>query len=306
MSSHQHQHQHQHHADSSSGGHPAATDIDWDALAPVLESGAEMHRPLSAQAAAWVAEELPAEDVRRVFDIGSGPGVLTCLLAETFPYAEVVAVDATPQLLDRVRARAVRSGLGDRVRVHAAEAPDGLEELGTADLIWAGNSVHHMGDQRRALAAFAARLRPGGLIAVLEGGLQARHLPRDIGIGRPGLESRIDGASSVWFEEMRAALPGYTATVEHWPALLAAAGLSDARSRSFLLDIPAPLTAAQREQLVSAFSWLRSVVEGRLDGDDLSVIDRLLDPDDEQGLMHRPDSFLLTARTVHTARSTGS
>ncbi|MEU2156279.1 class I SAM-dependent methyltransferase [Streptomyces sp. NPDC019396] len=305
MSSHRHHHQdhRDHHGSSGRGGHTA--DIDWDALAPVLESGAEMHRPLSARAAAWVSEQLPARDVRRVFDIGSGPGVLTCLLAEAFPEAEVVAVDATPQLLDRALARAARHGLGERVRVHVAEAPGGLDELGAADLIWAGNSVHHMGDQRAAIGVFAGRLRPGGLLAVLEGGLPARHLPRDIGIGRPGLEARIDAASSSWFEEMRAALPGYKAEVEHWPALLAASGLTDARSRSFLLDIPAPLTAAQREQLASAFSWLRSVVEGRLDGDDLAVLDRLLDPADEQGFMHRPDPFLLAARTVHTARSSG-
>ncbi|MFF3001865.1 hypothetical protein ACFVTF_03530 [Kitasatospora sp. NPDC057940] len=31
--------------------------------------------------------------VHRVLDVGSGPGVVTCLLARTFPDAEVVAVD---------------------------------------------------------------------------------------------------------------------------------------------------------------------------------------------------------------------
>lgn len=276
--------------------------IDWDELGPFLERGGELQLPLYARAAAWVGEQLPAAAVRRVLDIGSGPGVITCLLAEAFPYAEVVAVDATPALLERARARAERTGLGDRVRTHVAELPSGMDDLGEADLIWAGNSLHHLGDQRAALTGFARLLRPGGLCALFEGGLQPRHLPRDIGIGRPGLESRIDAASAAWFEEMRTALPDSKSEVEDWRALLSAAGLGATVTRSFLLDVPAPVTRAVREQLVHAFTWQRTALEERLDADDVAVLDRLLDPDDPEGLMHRPDCFLLAVRTMHMAR----
>ncbi|MFE3494638.1 class I SAM-dependent methyltransferase [Streptomyces sp. NPDC059175] len=276
--------------------------IDWDELGPFLERGAELQLPLYARAAAWIGEQLPAGAVRRVLDIGSGPGVITCLLAEAFPYAEVVAVDATPALLERARARADRSGLGDRVRTHVAELPSGMEEVGEADLIWAGNSVHHLGDQRAALTGLAQQLRTGGLLALFEGGLQPRHLPRDIGIGRPGLESRIDAAQAAWFDGMRTDLPDSKPEVEDWRALLHAAGLGATGTRSFLLDVPAPVTAAVREHLVHAFSWQRTALEGRLDADDVGVLDRLLDPNDPEGLMHRQDCYLLVARTVHTAR----
>ncbi|WP_351222819.1 class I SAM-dependent methyltransferase [Streptomyces sp. NPDC002133] len=289
-----------HHHDDTHGTDP--THMDWDELTPLLERGAELQQPLYAQAAAWIGEQLPAAAVRRVLDIGSGPGVITCLLAEAFPHAEVVAVDSTPALLDRAMARAERRGLGDRVRTHTAEMPGGMDDLGDADLIWAGNSVHHLGDQRAALTGLARRLRPGGMLAVVEGGLQPRHLPRDIGIGRPGLESRIDAASGDWFEEMRGALPDTKAEVEDWRALLAEAGLAPSATRSFLLDIPAPVTVVVREQLVSAFTWQRKALAGRLSDDDAAVLDRLLDPDDEEGFMRRPDCFLLAARTVHTAR----
>ncbi|MEU2432781.1 class I SAM-dependent methyltransferase [Streptomyces sp. NPDC007861] len=284
------------------GHHHDSTHIDWDEMAPLLERGGEMHLPLYAQAAAWIGEQLPVAGVRRVLDIGSGPGVVTCMLAEAFPYAEIVAVDATPALLDRARARAEGRGLGGRVRTQVAELPGGIAELGEADVIWASGSVHHVGDQRAALTGLARLLRPGGLLALLEGGLQPRHLPRDIGIGRPGLESRIDAVGTLWFEEMRAGLPDTTTEIEDWRALLGAAGLTPTISRSFLLDIPAPVTAAVREQLVSVFTWLRKSLDGRLDADDSAVLDRLLDPEDKEGLMHRPDCFLLAARTVHTAR----
>ncbi|MFE7773447.1 class I SAM-dependent methyltransferase [Streptomyces sp. NPDC057445] len=288
-----------HHHDHDGTG---TTHIDWDELAPLLERGAELQRPLYAQATAWIGEQLPVASVRRILDIGSGPGVISCLLAEAFPYAEVVAVDSTPALLDRARARAERMGLGDRVRVHVAEMPDGIDDLDEADLVWAGNSLHHVGDQRAALTGFGRLLRPGGLLALVEGGLQPRHLPRDIGVGRPGLESRIDAAGGEWFEAMRAGLPDTRAETEDWRALLAAAGLTPTVNRSFLLDVPAPVTVAVREHLVAAFAWQRKVLEGRLNPDDMAVLDRLLDPEDKEGLMQRPDCFLLSARTVHTAR----
>jgi SAM-dependent methyltransferase len=276
--------------------------IDWDEMGPLLEHGAELQSPLYRQAADWLGELLPVAGIRRILDVGSGPGVVTSLLAEVFPYAEVVAVDAAAPFLDRVRARAERTGLGDRVHTHCAELSGSLGELGEADLIWAGNAVHHLGDQRAVLSGLARLLRPGGLLAVVEGGLPARHLPRDIGIGRPGLEGRLEVATGEWFIQMRAELPGVKGEVEDWRALLAAAGLTPSGTRSFLLDIPAPVPQAVREHLDSAFAWQRRLLGDRLSADDLAVLDRLLDPDSPDGLRHRPDAYLLTARTVHTAR----
>ncbi|MEU5160017.1 class I SAM-dependent methyltransferase [Streptomyces sp. NPDC020875] len=293
-----------HHGPARGQGHHHhdSTDIDWNVMAPLLEQGAELNGPLYREAAGWLAGQIPAGAVRRVLDVGSGPGVLTALLAEVFPYAEVVAVDATPELLDRAAERAVRSGYADRFRAVHAELPGDLAALGTADVVWAGDSLHHMGDQRAAVAGLAGLLRTGGLLAVVEGGLTARHLPRDIGIGRPGLEARLEGAHSLWFAEMRDALPGAKDEPEDWREMLAGAGLTGGGTKSFLLDLPAPLPEAAREHVALALSRRRESAERWLDADDLKVIDRLLDPDDPQGLANRPDVFLLAARTVHTAR----
>ncbi|MFJ3711668.1 class I SAM-dependent methyltransferase [Streptomyces sp. NPDC090053] len=282
--------------------HHDTTHLDWDVMAPLLERGAELYRPVYERAAAWVAGQVPVAAVRRVLDIGSGPGVVSCLLAEVFPYAEVVAVDATPGLLDRARARAEHAGLGDRVRTRHAELPDGVSELGDADLVWAGNSLHHVGDQRAALDGFVRLLRPGGTVVLWEGGLAPRHLPRDIGFGKPDLEARIEAAAAEWFAEMRVALPGAKREVEYWRALLADAGLSPSGTRSFLLDIPAPLPGVVREQVLAHFTRQREVLADKLSAEDRATLDRLLDPADPQGLRLRGDSCLLTARTAHTAR----
>ena len=169
-----------------------------------------------------------------------------------------------------------------------------------ADLLWASRSVHHLGDQAAALAACAARLAPGGTLAVMEGGLPPRFLPRDIGFGRPGLQARIDAVEEERFGRMRAELPGSVAVVEDWPALLTSAGLHHTRSRTFLLDLPAPVTDRARAYVVTALTRTREVVGEDLDADDRATLDRLLDPDDKAGLHHRPDIFVLATHTLHT------
>lgn len=303
MSAHDHAHHGAH--DHDHHDHHGTHQPDWEAFAPVLERGAEVHAPLYEQAAAWLRERFAAADVpvRRVLDVGSGPGVVTCLLARAFPDAEVVAADGTPALLERAGERAARLGLADRVTTLTVEMPDGLDPatIGTADLIWSTRAVHHVGDQLEALRRLAACLRPGGLLAVGEGGLSPRFLPRDAGLGRPDLLARLDAVQAERFAEMRAELPGATETVEHWPGLLTEAGLTGAASRSFLLDLPAPLDPTTREFLRTELDRWREGAADRLDGGDLAALDRLLDPEDVAGIMRRPDAFLLTAHTLHAA-----
>lgn len=274
--------------------HDDSTHMDWTEMLPLLEGGAELRAPMYRRAMAWLTDLVPVGGVRRVLDVGSGPGVLSGMLAETFPYAEVVAVDGTPELLERARARGVTTLL--------AELPGDLPELGEADLIWVGEALHHLGDQEAALAGLAERLRPGGLLALVEGGLPARHLPRDIGIGRPGLEDRLDVASADWFARMRAELPGSRDVTEDWRTLLSAAGLAPSGTRTFLLDVPAPVPPAVRDHVIAAFTRRHTALADALSPEDRTTLDRLLDPGDPASLHHRPDVHLLAARTLHTAR----
>ncbi|MFF5805001.1 class I SAM-dependent methyltransferase [Streptomyces sp. NPDC012746] len=277
------------------------TDIDWEDMAAQLETGAELQLPVLRRTAARLRELLaPGQEIRRVLDIGSGPGVMTCVLAEAFPDAEAVAVDGTPGLLDRALARAERLGLGGRVTVRHAELPEGRAGLGTADLVWSSGTVHHLGDQQAALSALAGTLRPGGLLAVAEGGLPMRCLPRDIGIGRPGLQARLDAAQEDWFGAMRAGLPGSTPAVEDWPAMFGRAGLSGVSAFTSLLELPAPLGAPGRELLFARLTRLRELVSDALDAQDRTTLDVLLDPGAPEGVLRRPDAFLLSATTVIT------
>ncbi|WP_432093622.1 class I SAM-dependent methyltransferase [Streptomyces sp. bgisy100] len=283
--------------------HQHGTEIDWDAMGPLLELEGEVQIPLLEQAAGWLRGR--SGGVRRVLDAGSGPGVMSCLLAREFPEAEVVAVDSGRELLDRAERRAAGQGLAERVRTHLADLPGGLDPVGPVDLVWSSKAVHHLGDQVAALAALARCLSPGGILAVSEGGLPRRWLPRDIGIGRPGLQERLDALNADRFTEMRAALPGAKSEVEDWSALLAAAGLEPVGTRTFLLDLPAPAAPGVREFVAADLARLREKLADRIDADDRATLGRLADPDDPEGILRRPDVFLLSAQTVHAARRPG-
>lgn len=314
------------HGDGDGHGHSHGhADIDWAVMAPVLEQNAEVTAPVYREVAAWLRDlravregGRPAADGRSdtdgspadgdpslIVDAGSGPGVVTCLFAEVFPKAQVIAADPEEALLERTVERAARLGLADRVRTHRAELPDGLGELPPADLIWAARSVHHVGDQVAALTALADRLAPGGTLAILEGGLAPRSLPRDFGIGRPGLQARLDAANEEWFARMRTDLPGAKEVTEDWAALLTAAGLRHVATRSFLVDLPAPLDDAARAHIVTTFGRYRDFAAEAetplLAAEDRATLDRLLDPQDPESLHRRADLFLLTAHTVHVA-----
>lgn len=288
---------------------------DWAAMAEYLVLNAETHEPYYAQAFAGMNAP------RRILDIGSGPGVIACHLAQRFPDAEVVAVDGSPELLELAAHRAHHLGVGLTTRV--AEFPDGLGDLGTADFVWSAQVMHHVGDQQGALRRLAALVEPGGRLSIVEGGLPARWLPRDVGFGCPGLQSRLDALTDSAFAQMRAELPGSVTTVENWPAMLQAAGLVDAHSKTYLVDHPAPLAEGPRRLVRILLERARdilmappagslrtvlaesvdaaSVAAEAVDRDDRATIDRLLDPDDPAGIDHRPDVFFLAAKTVHSA-----
>ena len=162
--------------------------------------------------------------VRRVVDLGCGPGVGTCGLAQRFSSADVLAVDGSAAMLERAAERAERLGLGDRIATRRVDLPDGLDALGRADIVWASMVIHHVGDEAAALRRISALLEPGGLLAIVERAGPVRVLPDDVDLGRPGLWQRLDAAWDSWFAEMRAELPDSTASAGGYSALLEQAG----------------------------------------------------------------------------------
>jgi cyclopropane fatty-acyl-phospholipid synthase-like methyltransferase len=283
-------------------GHVRLDEGDWEAFAAHAEREGELLLAFVTDAAREIAEvRSGAPSVRRVLDIGSGPGVGTCELARLFPDAQVVAVDGSPAMLDRATRRAAAHGLERRVCTRLAEVPDGLDELGPVDVIWASMSLHHVGDETNALRVLRDLLEPSGLLAVAEVAEAMRFLPDDLALGRPGLVERLDRAESNWFAAMRADLSGSVPSAD-LASMLTAAGYEVIASRIARVRVDPPLSDALRQFAAERIRRARQRFDDALSDDDLRALDVLIDGDDPRGIMHRDDVFIAASRRIVIAR----
>ena len=256
---------------------------------------------------ASVALELARPSDRLAVDIGcGGAGMAVALGAALPPAAFVVAVDVDGHVLDAARRRIAETGIDDgHIRLLRADLDTDLNVLPVAargaDIVWASSSIHHLADQQAAIDALAALLAPGGRLALAEGGLEARHLPWDVGVGEPGLEVRLAAAEDRWFARMRAGVPGSVPMPYGWPTALRRAGLVDVATRTFTFERPLPLCEQDLGSVLQSLRHRvdRAYADGELRPPDKAAWDRLLDPGDDAWLGHRDDVYSLSARSVH-------
>lgn len=294
------------HDDDHHHGHVHLDEAHWAAWAADTELEGEVLLDFVTETTRWVStlRGPDAPRVRRVIDIGCGPGVGTCELARLYPDAQVLAVDSSPAMLERAAGRAAARGLGARISTHLAELPGGLDGLAPADVIWASMSLHHVGDEVASLRVLRDLLEPTGSIAIAELGEPMRVLPDDVGIGRPGLVDRLDRAGATWFSRMREGLTDSVASAE-LPSMLALAGLDVIGSRLARIRLDAPLTDDARRVVHGHLRRVRDQLSDHLDDDDRHTLDMLGDADDPRSVMHRPDVFIASSRQILIARPNG-
>ena len=261
-----------------------------------LDVNAEFDRGWVAAAVDWlVGSGTPG----RVIDVGCGAGGAACAFAARLvPGARVVGFDRDPRLLAIAGRRAAAQGVEDRVEWSLGQVGALPVRDGSVDLVWASGVVHHVADQQAAVGELAGLCRPGGRVALVEGGLPLRCLPHEIGLGRPGMEARLDEARARWFVDMRAELPGQPMPYG-WPEALRRAGLGEVQTRSFLAELTPPLDAVGQaiveQHLTSAVKELGI----RLEAEDRDTLARLLDPGDPMYVGRRDDLTVTAVRTVH-------
>ncbi|MFI9591764.1 class I SAM-dependent methyltransferase [Nonomuraea sp. NPDC052265] len=255
-------------------------------LADLLDLDADVLGTYLDELTAWIGEQA-VRPPRTVADLGAGTGTGTLALARRFPAAEIVAVDQSPVMLDRLRSAALAQGLGERVRLVQADLDEALPPTGGADLVWAALSLHHVKDPARLLGEVHAALPPGGLLAVVEMDGMPRFLTDEAGAA---LEARCR-------EAVAATGPD---PYPDWGPFLEAAGFETAARRDFPIEVrPASPDGVRYAHAV--LSGYRSRLDGQLAAADLAALDRLLSGDSPEALRHR-DLVVRGTRTAWAAR----
>ncbi|QNE78232.1 methyltransferase domain-containing protein [Streptomyces finlayi] len=155
------------------------TTIDWDAAADSFDEDPDHGLLDPVVRAAWARRMeswLPVTD-SAVLDLGCGTGSLALLAAERGH--RVTAVDASPAMADRARAKL--AGTGAEVLVGDANRPPVGERR--FDVVLARHVVWLLPDPGAALRHWCGLLKPGGRLVLVEGvwsgaGIPAERLTR--------------------------------------------------------------------------------------------------------------------------------
>ncbi|MFI6585331.1 class I SAM-dependent methyltransferase [Embleya sp. NPDC050493] len=292
---HRHPHHHQQQHDRHGGVGAPHGDVhrphDESGWADMLDLDAEVFGSLLDELTDWVRRHGP-QAPRRIADVGAGTGTGSLALARRFEAAEIVAIDNSTVLLDRLRAAAAAAGLtADRLHVVQADLEVAWPSIDAVDVAWAASSLHHFADPDHVLRDIHAALNPDGLLVVVEMDALPRFLPDDLGIGRPGLEARCHEAAA------RAGGNAYP----DWRPYLERAGFAMVGQHTFTIEAsPAPPVAVR--YAYALLSRFRAAFGERLAADDLDTLDRLLANDGPDALVDRRDLTMRSGRTAWAAR----
>lgn len=241
-----------------------------------------------------------------VLDVGCGAGGMTALLAQAAgATGRIAAVDRVPELLAVTAARVAGAVGAAPLTTHQADLRSLPFDNGSFDLVWCSRVLHGIPDQVAGASELRRVLRPGGRLALCEGGLDLRMLPPLADADAPGLESRVEAARTQWFAAWRASLPGAVAYPHGWTVLLQEAGFAVGDVRTFLLELQAPLTDTQVRHLRAALRGpLANADIGRFVApDDLRALATLTDPMSPRDVFSRTDLHVLGASSVYVGRA---
>lgn len=113
-----------------------------------------------------VLAALDLQPGHKVADIGAGTGYFTVRLARAPGIATVFAVDIEPSMVEYVRKRAAKEGLGNVVVVQAGADRSNLPEA--VDLVLIVDTFHHIPNRVAYFSELKKSLKPAGRLAIID------------------------------------------------------------------------------------------------------------------------------------------
>ncbi|MBU2510127.1 class I SAM-dependent methyltransferase [bacterium] len=103
-----------------------------------------------------------------VLDVGCGPGYFTIDMAKMVGKSgKVIAADLQPQMLEKVRKKATKHNVLERLSFHRCE-PGNIGLSTNVDFILAFYMIHETGDPKGFLMEMKRMLNPGGKLLIVE------------------------------------------------------------------------------------------------------------------------------------------
>lgn len=121
-----------------------------------LQFAAERRRPFDDLLA-----RIPSIRVGTAVDLGCGPGTLTRVLAEKWPAARIMAVDASCAMLNQ----AVENRSSERIEFVVGDMAQ-WQPAGPIDLVVSNAALHWLANHEAILTRWTSWLTPGGVLAV--------------------------------------------------------------------------------------------------------------------------------------------
>ncbi|PRZ40485.1 methyltransferase family protein [Antricoccus suffuscus] len=244
-------------------------------------------RPYLLDVMTWLHARVPKRNSQRILDLGTGTGTGTIALATRFPGAEVVAIDKSTAMLERVRERVTVSELAGRVSTVQMDLDGSWTDLGSYDVVWASAALHELSSPDRTFSNILEVLNPGGLLVVVEMDGPPRFLQDEIG---GGLEARIH-------DVLREVETG-SAYRPEWTKTLDRAGFAPVEVAAFSVDMAIEGAETGGKYAQTYLRRIQPHVAARLSASDRTMLDALVADVGSSSLRHREDLRLRAGRTA--------
>lgn len=105
----------------------------------------------------------------RYLEIGSGPGILTQIIATQHTNAEIIANDISPEMI-KLAQQDLAEDLKTRIKYKIGDACDinSIKDLGKFDLIYSTFTLHHWDNAELAIKNLYSMLNDNGLLYILD------------------------------------------------------------------------------------------------------------------------------------------